>query len=156
MKKNWKLHQELEEKKEIEKLNNQLEKRIRLQTTLYSIVGSLSGINRPEDLYSYLVEKAIESCDAKKACFMIYDQDDSKLLALAQKGLTVDPGIKAVLKNGSDGKRIIPLKSSYRTKLNHQRRFVSIIHARRGECIRLYSEDPQQAQIAVQKVTKRR
>lgn len=72
--------------------------------------------------------------------------------------LLIVPGRYRILKKGldSDGKRIIPLKSSYRTKLNHQRRFVSIIHARRGECIRLYSEEPQQVQIAVQKVTRRR
>ena len=72
--------------------------------------------------------------------------------------LLIVPGRYRILKTGldSDGKRIIPLKSSYRTKLNHQRRFVSIIHARRGECIRLYSEEPQQVQIAIQKVTRRR
>ncbi|TRO61512.1 DUF2208 domain-containing protein [Candidatus Bathyarchaeota archaeon] len=72
--------------------------------------------------------------------------------------LLIVPGRYRILKKGldSDGKRIIPLKPSYRTKLNHQRRFVSIIHARRGECIRLYSEEPQQVQIAVQKVTRRR
>lgn len=72
--------------------------------------------------------------------------------------LLIVPSRYRILKTGldSDGKRIIPLKSSYRTKLNHQRRFVSIIHARRGECIRLYSEEPQQVQIAVQKVTRRR
>ena len=71
--------------------------------------------------------------------------------------LLIVPGRYRILKTGldSDGKRIIPLKSSYRTKLNHQRRFVSIIHARRGECIRLYSEEPQQVQIAIQKVTRR-
>ena len=72
--------------------------------------------------------------------------------------LLIVPSRYRILKTGldSDGKRIIPLKSSYRTKLNHNRRFVSIIHARRGECIRLYSEDPKQVQIAVQKVTRRR
>ncbi|WP_455278020.1 DUF2208 family protein [[Eubacterium] cellulosolvens] len=72
--------------------------------------------------------------------------------------LLIVPSRYRILKTGldSDGKRIIPLKSSYRTKLNYNRRFVSIIHARRGECIRLYSEDPQQVQIAVQKVTRRR
>jgi len=72
--------------------------------------------------------------------------------------LLIVPSRYRILKTGldSDGKRIIPLKSSYRTKFNHQRRFVSIIHARRGECIRLYSEEPQQVQIAVQKVTRRR
>jgi uncharacterized membrane protein len=71
--------------------------------------------------------------------------------------LLIVPSRYRILKTGldPDGKRIIPLKSSYRTKLNHKRRFVSIIHARRGECIRLYSENPQQAQIAVQKVTRR-
>jgi uncharacterized membrane protein len=72
--------------------------------------------------------------------------------------LLIVPSRYRILRTGldSDGKRIIPLKSSYRTKLNHKRMFVSIMHARRGECIRLYSEDPKQVQIAVQKVTGRR
>ncbi|MBW2609252.1 MAG: response regulator [Deltaproteobacteria bacterium] len=108
MEKNWLLHQELEEKKEVEKLNNQLEKKIRLQTIMYNIVDSLSRINRSTDLYPYLINKAIESCYAQKACFMIYDEGRSNLLTLAQKGFEgMDPGIKINLHFNTEGKRIL-------------------------------------------------
>jgi len=105
--KNWHLHRALKEKKKVEELNNQLEKKIRLQSLLFSIANSLSEMSRPEDIYRYLVDKAVESCNAKKACFMIYDQEDAKLLLLAQKGLEVTPGIKAEINNASNGKRIM-------------------------------------------------
>lgn len=96
MKKNWELNQELEKKKEVEELNYQLERRIRLQTILYHIVDSLSKINRSDNLYRYVITKAIESCNARKACFMIYDQENSHLLALAQQGLdALKPGTEA-------------------------------------------------------------
>ena len=85
--KNWELHQELEEKKEVEELNKQLGKRIQFQTILFNIVNSLSEMNKPDEIYRYLVDKAVESCNAEKACFMIYDQEDAKMLVLAQKGI---------------------------------------------------------------------
>ena len=104
MEKNFLLNQELEKKKEVEDLNIQLENRIRLQSILYNITDSLSKINRSEDLYDYIVKKAVESCNAKKACFMIYDQENSSLLALAQVGLHgMDTGAQADMKIDSDG-----------------------------------------------------
>ena len=87
LKKNWTLHQELKDKKKVEELNIKLEKKIRLQSILYSIIDSLSRINRSEELYNYLVNCAIDSCNARKACFMIYDQGSSSFLVLAQYGL---------------------------------------------------------------------
>ena len=112
MEKNWLLHQELEGKKEVEKLNNELEKRIRHQIIMYNIVDSLSRINKSEDLYRYLVNKTTESCNAKKACFMIYDQGNSNLHVLAQRGLGgMNPGIKTSLHESSEDSRI--LKSSF-------------------------------------------
>lgn len=108
MKKNWLLHQELEKKREVEALNIQLEKRIRLQTILYNIVDSLSEINRSENLYHSVVKKAVESCNAKRACFMIYDQGNSHLLSLAQHGLKgINPGHKADFSSNSEGERFI-------------------------------------------------
>ena len=108
MKKNWLLNQKLEKKRELEELNIQLEKRIRLQTTMYSIVDSLSKISHSEDLYHYAVQKAAESCNAKKACFMLYDQVNSSLLVLAQQGLEeMNQGTQAALKSNSEGKMIL-------------------------------------------------
>jgi len=98
MEKNWLLHQELEKKKEVEELNKQLEKKIRNQTILYNIIDSLSKINRSENLYQYLVNKALESCNAEKACFMLYDEGNHSLLSLAQGGLpNFHPGLQIEL-----------------------------------------------------------
>ncbi len=37
---------------------------------------------------------------------------------------------------------MMPIKKDYRASLNERRKFVSILHKRRGEIIRLYSKDP--------------
>lgn len=104
MERNWFLHQELEKKKEVEELNRQLERKIRLQTILYHIVDSLSKINRSENLYRYVIIKAIESCNAKKACFLIYDRDNSHLLTLAQQGFDgMSPGTRAKFHMNPEG-----------------------------------------------------
>jgi HD-GYP domain-containing protein (c-di-GMP phosphodiesterase class II) len=111
MEKNWLLHQELEGKKEVENLNNQLQKKIRLQSLMFNIVDSLSHINQSEDLYHYLVEKSVESCNATRACFMIHDQENSNLLVLAQKGLdNIELGLKTDLKNHPDGQKTLDKK----------------------------------------------
>ncbi len=108
MEKNWQLHQELEKKKEVEELNNQLERRIRLQTILYHIVDSLSKINRSDNLYRYVITKAIESCNAVKACFLIYDQENSHLLTLAQQGFhNMSPGTQARFIHDPDGHAVL-------------------------------------------------
>ncbi len=112
MEKNWELHQELEKKKEVEELNNQLERRIGLQTILYHIVDSLSKINRSENLYRYVITKAIESCNARKACFLIYDQKNSHLLTLAQQGFEdMSPGTRAKFARDPAGRTV--LESSF-------------------------------------------
>jgi response regulator RpfG family c-di-GMP phosphodiesterase len=108
MKKNWLLNQELEKKRELEALNIQLEKRIRLQTIMYSIVDSLSKISHSEELYHYAVQKAAESCNAKKSCFMLYDQVNSSLSVLAQQGLeAMSQGTQAALKSNLEGKMVL-------------------------------------------------
>ncbi|NLD35395.1 MAG: response regulator [Desulfatiglans sp.] len=97
MENNWRLNQELEQKQEVEKLNIELQKRIRSQTLMYDIVDSLSRINRTEELYRFIINKSIEICQAKKACFLIRDNDRaSSYIMLSQKGLN----------NGGPGKRI--------------------------------------------------
>jgi HD-GYP domain-containing protein (c-di-GMP phosphodiesterase class II) len=105
--KNWHLHQELVEKKKVEDLNKRLSKKIQFQTVLFNIVNALSEMRRPDDIYHYLVDMAVESCGAQKACFMIYDQEEAKLLVLSQKGLNIVPGMKADLSDDSNGKHII-------------------------------------------------
>jgi HD-GYP domain-containing protein (c-di-GMP phosphodiesterase class II) len=108
MKRNWELHQELKKKKEVEELNRQLEKRIKHQALLYSIIDTLSKINRSEDLYQFMVQKAAESCGASKSCFLFYDDTSPLLLVLAQHGMNgLTPGTQAALDIGRDGLPIL-------------------------------------------------
>ncbi len=94
MEKNWRLNQELEEKQEVEKLNIELEKRIRHQTMMYNIVDSLSRINKTEDLCRFIVKKSMETCQAQKACFLIHDDENTdNYILLSQTGLkNITPG----------------------------------------------------------------
>ncbi|MFP3927522.1 MAG: HD-GYP domain-containing protein [Desulfobacteraceae bacterium] len=69
-----------------------LERHIKQQALLYNIIDSLSKINRSEDLYQYMIQKAAESSGASKACFLFYDPSTDSLMALAQQGL---PGVRA-------------------------------------------------------------
>jgi hypothetical protein len=41
-----------------------------------------------------------------------------------------------------DGGKLIPFKRGYKVGMNEERRFVSILHPRRGELIRLYTNEP--------------
>jgi putative nucleotidyltransferase with HDIG domain len=105
MEKNWLLHQELEGKKEVEKLNFELEKMIGHQARMYHIVDSLSRISKSEDLYKFIVSKSLDSCSAGKACFMIYEQGEPELLVLSQHGLKdVHPGSHIDIIDQSNGK----------------------------------------------------
>jgi len=95
MEKNWLLHQELEGKKEVEKLNRELEKMIGHQSRMYDIVDSLSRISKSEDLYKFIVTKSIDSCSARKACFIIYEHGEPEVLVLFQHGLgNIQPGLR--------------------------------------------------------------
>ncbi len=88
MEKNWRLNQELEEKQEVEKLNFELEKRIKSQTMMYNIVDSLSRINKIDDLYRFIIKKSMETCQAEKACFLIRDTEKTnEYILLSQKGI---------------------------------------------------------------------
>lgn len=97
-KKNWLLKRQLEQKRQVEKLNQELQTKIREKTLLYNIIDSLSKVNNSDDLYEYLINKALEVCDATKACFFLYDQEKTDLIALSQKGLdSVHPGYRVHL-----------------------------------------------------------
>jgi len=103
MEKNWLLHQELEGKKEVEKLNCELEKMIGHQSRMYDIVDSLSRISKSEDLYKFIINKSIDSCNAGKACFMLYRHEDPELIVLCQHGLQeVYPGYRVAINHSAN------------------------------------------------------
>jgi response regulator RpfG family c-di-GMP phosphodiesterase len=105
MEKNWLLHQELEGKKQVEKLNTELEKMIAHQSRMYDIVDSLSRISKSEDLYKFIVTKSIDSCNAGKACFMLFEHGEPELLVLSQQGMQdIYPGYRICINSNSNGK----------------------------------------------------
>ena len=101
MEKNWRLNQELEEKQEVEKLNLELQKRIRSQTLMYNIVDSLSRINKTEDLYRFIIKKSMETSQAQKACFLIHDDENvNNYILLSGTGLeNAIPGTRIAITN---------------------------------------------------------
>jgi putative nucleotidyltransferase with HDIG domain len=108
VRKSWLLEKELETKCEVERLNVQLERKIKEKSLLYDIIESLSKMNRSEKLFEFIVKKASEACGAEGACFLIYEQDLLSMLLLAQHGLNgVKPGAKAMLIPHSGGRHAI-------------------------------------------------
>jgi len=98
MEKNWALNQELEQKKQVEKLNDELQKKIKEKTLLYEIIDTLSQLNLSEDLYKYLVNKASEACNAEKACFLVHDPSKGSLFSFTNYGVKgLQPGTEVAL-----------------------------------------------------------
>jgi putative nucleotidyltransferase with HDIG domain len=98
VRKNLIMERELEAKSEVERLNVQLEQKIKEKSLLYDIIESLSKINRSETLFEFIVKMASEACNAEGACFLIYERDLLSMLLLTQYGLKrVKPGAKAIL-----------------------------------------------------------
>jgi len=106
--KNWVLKRQLEQKRQVEKLNQELQAKMREKTLLYNIIDSLSKVTRSDDLYGYLVKKALEVCDASKACFFLYDHEKKDLVTLSQKGLEpVGPGYQVPVEYDAQGRNCI-------------------------------------------------
>ena len=95
MEKNWRLNEELAQKQEVEKLNIELEKRIKSQTLMYNI----------EDLCNFIVKKSMETCQAKKACFLIHDDENTNnFILLSQTGLeNITPGATITIEKKEAG-----------------------------------------------------
>ncbi|MBW2022674.1 MAG: HD domain-containing response regulator [Deltaproteobacteria bacterium] len=111
MEKNWALNQELEQKKQVEKLNDELQKKIKEKTLLYEIIDALSQLNRSEDLYSFLVTKASEACNAEKACLLVHDPSKSSLFTFTHHGVeNLRPGKEVSLFRADDKRSYIDTK----------------------------------------------
>lgn len=108
MKRNWFLSKELEQKEQVEMLNDQLQRKIREKTTLYDIIDSLSKINRPEEIYDYMVEKAADACDASRACFLLRDPSRSSLLSFTEHGAPeLRPGLQIAVETDAQGRQVV-------------------------------------------------
>lgn len=58
--------------------------------------------------------------------------------------MLITPDNYRVIRNGVqiDGGKLIPFKKGYKASMNEDRNYVSIMHPRRGELIRLYTNEP--------------
>lgn len=71
--------------------------------------------------------------------------------------ILIVPSNYRILPRGIDSKekKIIPIKHKYRTKANQKRMYVSLLHPRRGEFVRLYSSDTIKLQNVLQRIIQR-
>jgi len=81
------LSAELERKREVEKLNRELEKRSREQTVLYTIVDRLSHVSHTGELCNRLVQLAADVSEAEQSWFTIFDETKTHLMTVAERGL---------------------------------------------------------------------
>ena len=81
------LSEELERKREVEKLNRELEKRSREQAVLYTIVDRLSHVSHTGELCNRLVQLAAEVSEAEQSWFTIFDETRTHLMTVAERGL---------------------------------------------------------------------
>jgi putative nucleotidyltransferase with HDIG domain len=81
------LSEELERKREVEKLNRELEKRSREQAVLYTIVDKLSHVSHTGELCDRLVQLAADVSEAEQSWFTIFDETKTHLMTVAERGL---------------------------------------------------------------------
>ncbi len=87
---NSKLNRELQQKKEIENLNDALSKKVKELTLLYNIGEAFNTTSFDRDnLFDKVVEYASEISGARKSSLMIMDPDINRLIVKASKGLSV-------------------------------------------------------------------
>jgi putative nucleotidyltransferase with HDIG domain len=87
------LNKELQQKKEIERLNEDLNRKIQELSVLYSISESFqSGYAEGEDLPERIVQMAADITDAKRASLMLVDEETNRLVIRASRG--IDPRIQ--------------------------------------------------------------
>jgi len=88
---NAQLNRELQHKKEIERLNRILYRKVRNLTILYKIGETLNEatLNR-DNLFNHIVELGLEVTDARKASLMIMDPERKRLEIKAFRGLPLD------------------------------------------------------------------
>lgn len=86
---NSKLNRELQQKKEIEVLNDALSKKVKELTLLYNIGEAFNATSFDSDnLFDKVVEYAAEISGARKVSLMIMDKDINRLIVKASKGLS--------------------------------------------------------------------
>jgi putative nucleotidyltransferase with HDIG domain len=79
--------EEARQKREVEKLNQALEKRFKEQAVLGTIADQLSHIGQTSELCNRLVELATELGEAEKSWFAVFDESRTHLMTIAERGV---------------------------------------------------------------------
>ncbi len=82
---NLRLQDQLKQKKAIEELNSQLNKKVMEQSILFNVSETLGGVLSSDDLYPQIVSLATDLVGAESALFLYYDHDQDILLPLATR-----------------------------------------------------------------------
>lgn len=79
--------EEAQQKGEVEKLNQELEKRSKEQALLSTIADKLSQVGHTGELYNRLVDLATEVGEAEKSWFAVFDESRTHLMTIAERGV---------------------------------------------------------------------
>jgi putative nucleotidyltransferase with HDIG domain len=79
--------EEARQKREVEKLNQALEKRSKEQAVLGTIADKLSHIGQTSELCNRLVDLATEVGEAEKSWFAVFDESRTHLMTIAERGV---------------------------------------------------------------------
>lgn len=84
---NLRLQDQLRQKEAIERLNKELNKKVREQALLFNLAESVSLAQGSNDLYDHIVEQACAIIGARKALFFILDHSTQVLHCISGHGL---------------------------------------------------------------------
>ncbi len=84
---NLRLQDQLRQKEAIERLNAQLNQKVREQALLYNVADSLASAQASVNLYPQMVALASTLVNARQALFFVYNEDEDQLVCLASFGL---------------------------------------------------------------------
>ncbi len=80
------LTHEVKAKKALEKINLQLEQKVREQAVLFTISNALSRVRSTQELYHRVVSLACTLTEAQRAYFWVVNQDNGKLVLMGAQG----------------------------------------------------------------------
>ncbi len=87
---NLRLQDQLRQKEAIEKLNAQLNQKVKEQALLYNVAETISAIQNSYALYEEMVSLACDLLSARKAVFLLYDRGNEVFFPLTSQGFSSD------------------------------------------------------------------
>lgn len=97
---NARLYAEINQKKTIERLNTQLNEKVKELSALYKISETMNQQENNETLFKSIINLSGELTGAGKISFMLYDKDNQELLIKTAKGLPKNIVQNSIVKCG--------------------------------------------------------